>query len=63
MTEKGYKIKYYKGLGTSTSKEFKEYLKDKKVVYFENSTDESSTHAEILDKIFNKQDLMSVKNG
>lgn len=28
----GYKIKYYKGLGTSTSKEFKEYFKEKKIV-------------------------------
>lgn len=25
---KGYKIKYYKGLGTSTSKEAKEYFSD-----------------------------------
>ena len=32
---KGWKIKYYKGLGTSTSKEFKEYFKEKKVVAFE----------------------------
>jgi DNA topoisomerase-2 len=47
---KGYKIKYYKGLGTSTSKEFKEYFKDKKIVYFKLSpSDEKS-----IDKIFNK---------
>ena len=26
---KGWKIKYYKGLGTSTAKEFKEYFKDR----------------------------------
>ena len=26
---KGWKVKYYKGLGTSTSKEFKEYFKNK----------------------------------
>ena len=28
---KGYKIKYYKGLGTSTSKEFKEYFQEKEL--------------------------------
>ena len=27
---KGWKVKYYKGLGTSTAKEFKEYFKEKK---------------------------------
>ena len=26
----GWKVKYYKGLGTSTGKEFKEYFKNKK---------------------------------
>ena len=31
---KGWRIKYYKGLGTSTAKEFKEYFKDKKEVVF-----------------------------
>ena len=40
----GWNIKYYKGLGTSTSKEFKEYFANKKIVYFtstgENSVDE-----------------------
>ena len=30
----GWTIKYYKGLGTSTGKEFKEYFKHKKIVYF-----------------------------
>ena len=29
---KGWKIKYYKGLGTSTAKEFKEYFEEKKMV-------------------------------
>ena len=66
---KGYKIKYYKGLGTSTSKEFKEYFKDKKIVYFkdekqslhEGAADEelspgqSTSHVDVLDRIFNKQ--------
>ena len=31
---KGWKIKYYKGLGTSTGKEFKEYFAQKKLVGF-----------------------------
>ena len=30
----GWKIKYYKGLGTSTAKEFKEYFSNKKVISF-----------------------------
>jgi DNA topoisomerase-2 len=44
-------IKYYKGLGTSTSKEFKEYFTKKKIVNF-TSTDTSS---EKIDMIFNKK--------
>lgn len=47
---KGFKIKYYKGLGTSTSKEFKEYFKDKKMVYFKLQEKDE----EIIDTIFNK---------
>ena len=47
-----WKIKYYKGLGTSTSKEFKEYFENKKIVHFK-WTDEKSS--EELDKIFNKK--------
>ena len=31
---KGWTIKYFKGLGTSTAKEFKQYFADKKVVTF-----------------------------
>ena len=46
----GYKIKYYKGLGTSTSKEFKEYFQEKKIVYFKQNENDK----EIIDKIFNK---------
>jgi DNA topoisomerase-2 len=49
--EKGWTIKYYKGLGTSTSKEFKEYFQEKKVVYF--SWDEDSENS--IDKVFNKK--------
>jgi DNA topoisomerase-2 len=47
---KGWNIKYYKGLGTSTSKEFKEYFKEKKIIYFTH--DETSSEA--LDKVFRK---------
>ncbi len=31
-------IKYFKGLGTSTPKEFKEYFKNPRIIYFENTT-------------------------
>ena len=47
---KGYKIKYYKGLGTSTSKEFKEYFKDKKIVNFHLQEQDEV----MIDTIFNK---------
>ena len=30
----GWKIKYYKGLGTSTSEEFKEYFRNNRIVDF-----------------------------
>jgi DNA topoisomerase II len=49
---KGWKIKYYKGLGTSTSKEFKEYFENKKIVYF-TSTGDGSRNA--IDMVFNKK--------
>ena len=42
--------KYYKGLGTSTAAEFKEYFKTKKIVQFDWTPDS----AEALDKVFNK---------
>jgi len=47
----GWTIKYFKGLGTSTSNEFKEYFANKKVVdfMFQDSTDNT------IDKIFNKK--------
>jgi DNA topoisomerase II len=47
---KGYKIKYYKGLGTSTSKEFKEYFKEKRVVSFVEAQGDGT----LIDKVFNK---------
>ena len=49
---KGWNVKYYKGLGTSTSKEFKEYFENKKIVYF-TSTGEESRNA--IDMVFNKK--------
>lgn len=48
---KGWKIKYYKGLGTSTAKEFKEYFANKRVVEFEFSGKKCS---ESLDMVFRK---------
>jgi DNA topoisomerase-2 len=47
----GWTIKYFKGLGTSTSAEFKEYFANKKIVdfiYSEQSDD-------CIDKVFNKK--------
>ena len=48
---KGWNIKYYKGLGTSTGKEFREYFENKKIVGFEH--DETSNDA--IDMVFNKK--------
>lgn len=48
----GWTIKYFKGLGTSTSKEFKEYFANKKVVDFIYNGPESD---DVIDKIFNKK--------
>ena len=48
---KGWKIKYYKGLGTSTGKEFREYFEKKKLVGFERT--EKSDNA--IDMVFNKK--------
>ena len=44
-------VKYYKGLGTSTSKEFKQYFVDKKNVMF--AYDETSR--DDIDMVFNKK--------
>jgi DNA topoisomerase-2 len=48
---KGWNIKYYKGLGTSTGKEFKEYFQEKKYIGFSHS--EQSNNA--IDMVFNKK--------
>ena len=49
---KGWNIKYYKGLGTSTSKEFKEYFAKKKIVGFEWRDDRCDDN---MDMVFNKK--------
>ena len=48
----GWNVKYYKGLGTSTGKEFKEYFANKKIVYFNH---EGSVSDNVVDMIFNKK--------
>ncbi len=48
----GWHTKYYKGLGTSTGKEFKEYFEHKKMVSFVHTGKESDDH---LDMAFNKK--------
>ena len=48
----GWKIKYYKGLGTSTGSEFKEYFANKKIVNF---TFNGQTSSNSIDKVFNKK--------
>jgi DNA topoisomerase-2 len=49
-SQTGFTIKYYKGLGTSTSTEFKKYFLDKKIVHF-TCTPECSNQ---IDMVFNK---------
>jgi len=49
---KSWKIKYYKGLGTSTGKEFREYFEKKKLVGFTYSGKDSD---DAIDMVFNKK--------
>jgi DNA topoisomerase II len=49
---KTWRIKYYKGLGTSTAKEFKEYFAKKKIVIFEST---GSNSRQMIDMVFNKK--------
>ena len=51
---KGYYIKYYKGLGTSTPQEGKEYFSNlsRHLVPFKSMTDDESSH---LDMLFRKK--------
>ena len=48
----GWNVKYYKGLGTSTGKEFKEYFEHKKIVNFTYAGDQSD---DAIDMVFNKK--------
>ena len=47
-----WKVKYYKGLGTSTAKEFKEYFKNPKIVMFSCTGDDCRNS---IDMVFNKK--------
>jgi DNA topoisomerase-2 len=49
---KGWVVKYYKGLGTSTGKEFREYFEKKKIVGFEHNGKDSD---DAIDMVFNKK--------
>lgn len=49
---KGWTFKYYKGLGTSTGKEFKEYFANKKIVNFVST---GAVSSDAIDKVFNKK--------
>lgn len=48
---KGWNIKYYKGLGTSTGKEFREYFENRKIVEFQFSNNSDDA----IDMVFNKK--------
>jgi DNA topoisomerase-2 len=50
--DNSWKIKYFKGLGTSTSKEFKSYFESKKIVGFQHSGDICDNS---IDMVFNKK--------
>ena len=56
--KKGWHAKYYKGLGTSTAKEAKEYFKDFKLVNYTTDTDNDK---EALHLAFSKEDNSSNK--
>jgi DNA topoisomerase-2 len=56
---KGWTIKYYKGLGTSTKTEFREYFEEKKFVGFEHT---GSTSDDAIDMVFNKKRADDRKN-
>lgn len=49
---KKWNIKYYKGLGTSTREEFREYFENKKFVTFQH---EGKTSDDAIDMVFNKK--------
>ncbi len=49
--ESSFKIKYYKGLGTSTGAEFEKYMKDRKIIEYVQTAECPET----IDMIFNKK--------
>ena len=49
---KGWTIKYYKGLGTSTKTEFRVYFEEKKFVGFEHT---GAMSDDAIDMVFNKK--------
>ena len=49
---KGWHFKYFKGLGTSTATEFKDYFANKKIVEFRHSGDVTN---DTVDMVFNKK--------
>jgi len=49
---KGWTLKYFKGLGTSTASEFKEYFANKKIVDFDYLGESSDN---VVDMVFNKK--------
>ena len=49
--DNGWKVKYYKGLGTSTGKEFREYFEHKKIVEIEVGEKDTQD----MDMLFNKK--------
>jgi DNA topoisomerase-2 len=49
---KGWTIKYYKGLGTSSKTEWREYFEEKKFVGFEHT---GATSDDAIDMVFNKK--------
>jgi len=51
-TTGGWTIKYYKGLGTSTKTEFREYFEEKKFVGFEHN---GAVSDDAIDMVFNKK--------
>ena len=51
-SQKGWTLKYFKGLGTSTSTEFKDYFANKKIVDFKY---QGQTSDDIVDMVFNKK--------
>jgi DNA topoisomerase-2 len=55
---KGWTIKYYKGLGTSTGKEFQDYFREKKIVTF-HKTDNTN---DMIDMVFNSKRADDRKN-